>query len=280
MAVRIVVDSTADLARSVENAFTQIPMTLRFGEKEYRQGVDLDHKTFYEMLETEKEPPTTSQASPETFQNCFREIAEAGDEAVVITISSGLSGTFQSAVIAAAEFPGVIYPVDSENVAIGAGILAEVALQLAKEGRSAAEIAAKLDQEKKRLVLIAMVDTLDYLKKGGRISAAVAFAGGLLNIKPIIGMVGPKLDVLEKARGTRQGTAVLNRMIRERGGVDFSMPYLLGYTGREDSRLQEYIRSSDDLWGEHEPENRTTIVGGVVGVHAGPGAVAVAFFHQ
>ena len=221
--------------------------------------------------------PTTSQATPAMFDEHFKRIAEAGESAVVLTLASKLSGTYQSAMLAASEYEN-IYVVDSESVAIGSGILAELALKLADSGMNAKEIAEKLEQEKKRVLIVAMVDTLEYLKRGGRVSKTVAFAGGLLNIKPVLSVANGEINMLGKARGSKQGNNLLVSEIEKAGGVDFTKPLLLGYTGLSDVLLQKYIEDCKALWEHSKTELNTTVIGSVIGTHAGPGAVAVAFF--
>ena len=258
MSVRIITDSTSDLTPEVRARVGVIPLSIRFGEEEYIDGVTITTDEFYRKLSGGSVLPTTSQATPASFEKLFRETVEAGDTAVVITIASGLSGTYQSGVIAAEDYPGKIFVVDSENVAIGAGILVEYALKLADQG------------------MVAVVDTLEYLRKGGRISKTVAFAGGLLSIKPVISVAGGELKMINKARGNKQANAVMNQEIDKLGKVDFSKPVMLGYTGCSDELLQKYIAESVDYWGGRTFPS--TVVGSTVGVHAGPGAVAAAFF--
>ena len=185
MNTRIIVDSTTDLLPEVKERVHVVPLTVRFDEDEYVDGVTIDHKTFYEKLVESDVLPTTSQATPDAFMQALDAAKEAGEAAVVITLSSKLSGTYQSAVIAAAEHDN-IFVVDSGSAAIGAGILAELALQLADSGMPAAEIAATLEEEKGKIRVVAMVDTLEYLKRGGRISKTAAFAGSLPRSVPEI----------------------------------------------------------------------------------------------
>ena len=144
MRVKIIVDSTADVKNAVKERLVVVPMTVHFGEEEYIDGVTIDNKTFYEKLIESDVLPTTSQATPAAFDRVFAQIAAAGDTAVVLTISSKLSGTYQSAVIAASEYPNQIFVVDSKSAAIGSGILAELALQLADSGMDAKTIAQTL----------------------------------------------------------------------------------------------------------------------------------------
>lgn len=278
MSVRIIVDSTTDLPEQTARRVTVVPLTIHFGEQQYVSGVDIDARKFYEMLVEGDVLPTTSQPTPYAFTQVFQEAVDAGDTVVCITVSSKLSGTYQSACIAAADFPGKVFVVDSLTVAIGGGILTEYALSLADKGMDAEEIAWKLMQKREKVRLLALLDTLEYLKKGGRISSAVAFAGGLLNIKPVIAVADGEVKMLGKARGSKQGNNLLVQEIDKAGGVDFEKPLLLGYTGLSDALLQKYIVDSAALWQGKVEQLPVSIVGSVVGTHAGPGAVAVAFF--
>lgn len=278
MSVKIIVDSTADLTCEVARQVKIVPMTIHFGDKQYVSGVDIDSKKFYEMLVESDVLPTTSQPTPYAFSQVFQEVVDAGDTAVCLTVSSKLSGTYQSATIAAEEFPGKIFVVDTLTVAIGGGILAEYALQLANSGMTAEEIARDVLAQREKVRVLALVDTLEYLKKGGRISSTVAFAGGLLNIKPVISVTDGEVKMMGKARGSKQGNNLLVQEIQKSGGVDFTKPLMLGYTGLSDALLQKYIADSAALW-EGQVENLpVSIVSSVVGTHVGPGAVAVAFF--
>lgn len=277
MSVKIIVDSTADMTPQVKARVKVVPLTIRFGDREYVDGVDMDSVKFYTMLAESQQLPTTSQAGPFAFEEAFAEAVEAGFEVVCITCSGKLSGTNQSATIAAAEYPGKVHVVDSNTIALGLGILTDYALQLVDRGLSAEEITWKLLQKREKICLLAMLDTLEYLKKGGRISATAAFAGGLLNIKPVIAIADGEIRVLGKARGTKQGNSLLVQEIGKAGGVDHRKPLMLGYTGVEDTLLHKFVDDSASLWENSHPP-ATSAVGSVVGTHAGPGAVAVAFF--
>ena len=277
MNTRIIVDSTADLMPEFKSRVHTVPLTVHFGDEEYIDGVTIDHKTFYEKLIESDVLPTTSQATPDAFMQEFDKAKEAGESAVVITLASKFSGTYQSAVIAAAEYDN-IYVVDSESAAMGSGILVELAFRLLDEGMSAKEIAQTLEEEKKKIVIVALVDTLEYLKKGGRVSKTVAFAGTVLNIKPVLSVIGGEISMLGKARGSKMGNNLLVQEIDKAGGIDFSKPVLLGYSGISDALLLKYIEDSRHIWEGKLDEIRYTTVGSVIGTHAGPGAVVVAFF--
>ena len=279
MNTRIIVDSTTDLMPEVKGRVSVVPLTVHFGDEEYIDGVTIDHKSFYEKLVETDVHPTTSQATPAAFMAEYEKVRAAGDSAVVITLSAKLSGTYQSAVIAAADFEN-IYVVDSASATIGAAVLTELALRYLDEGLEAKKIAERLEEEKKRILIVALLDTLEYLKRGGRISKTVAFAGAVLNIKPVIAVSDGEIMVLGKARGSKMGNNLLEQEIEKAGGVDFSLPVLLGYTGLSDLLLRKYIEDSRRLWEEGLDEVRFTTIGSVIGTHAGPGAIAVAFFKK
>ena len=277
MKTRIIVDSTADLVPEIKERVYTGPLTVHFGQEEYIDGVTIDNKTFYEKLVESDVLPTTSQAAPNDFIKEFEKAKQAGEAAVVITLASRFSGTYQSAVIAAEDYEN-IYVVDGASAAMGTGILVELAFRLLDAGASAQEIAKAMETEKEKIVVVALVDTLEYLKRGGRISKTAAFAGGVLNIKPVLSVVDGEIRVLGKARGSKMGNNLLVQEIDKAGGIDFSKPVLLGYSGLSDALLLKYIEDSRHIWEGNLKEVRYTTVGSVIGTHAGPGAVVVAFF--
>ena len=279
MCVRIIVDSSTNVSEKYREKIQFVPLTVRFGDKEYLDGEELSKHQFYEMLVESDVLPTTSQATPAAFADCFEAIASAGDSAVVITLSSKLSGTYQSAVLATEDYPN-IYVVDSQSVAIGTGVLAQYAVELAQQGMGAEEIAQVLTQQREKVCVVALLDTLEYLKKGGRISKTVAFAGGMLNIKPVVTIQDGAVALIGKARGSRNGNNLLVEKIREAGGVDFERPVLLGYTGLSSALLEKYVDDSKALWADHVDKLDGCLLCSVIGTHAGPGAVAVAFFRK
>lgn len=279
MKTRIIVDSTADLMPDIKRRVHTVPLTLRFGEEEYIDGVTIDHKRFYEKLMESDVLPTTSQGTPHAFVQEYEKAKEAGESAVVITVSSKVSGTYQSAVIAASGYEN-LYVVDSGTGTVGHGILVEFALRLLDEGLSAKEIAERLEEAKKRIVIVALVDTLKYLQKGGRISKSIALTGKILNIKPVLSAVDGVIQMVGKARGSKRGNHQLVHEIEKAGGVDFEKPVLLGYSGLSDAPLLKFIEDSSHIWVGHTEQLKYTTIGSVIGTHAGPGAVVVAFYKR
>ena len=251
MAIRIITDSASDITALRRPELTVLPMTISFGERTFRDGVDLTHRQFYERLIESSTLPITSQIVPTQFEAAFQAAVDAGETVVAITLSGKLSGTWQNAVLAAQSFPGRVYVVDSCNAAIGEMILVERALELAQQGLPAQEMAAVLEREKEDIRLIALLDTLEYLKRGGRISSSVALVGGLLSIRPVVAVVNGEVALLGKARGSRNGNNLLAQEIKKTAGIDFSRPYRLGYTGLDDTLLQKYIEDSAALWRAH-----------------------------
>ena len=280
MSVRIVTDSASDITGLTRKNLTIAPMAVTFGETTYLDGVTLSHTQFYEKLIESDTLPITSQVTPAQFEDAFRSAAEAGETVVCITVSSKLSGTYQSACIGAQDYEGRVFVVDSLNAAIGEQILVLRALDLAETGMEADEIARQLEQEKKQIRIIALLDTLEYLHKGGRLSRSEAVLGGLLAIKPVIAIEDGMVKVLGKARGSKNGSNLLMQQIRATSGIDFSRPLTLGYTGLDDKLLQKYIADSAALWENHTHQLPISTIGGTIGTHVGPGAIAVAFFEK
>ena len=280
MNIRIITDSASDITASGRRDLIVLPITITFHGTEYQDGVNLSHREFYEKLIESDDLPTTSQITPYTYEETIRQVIQEGDIPVIITLSGKFSGTYQNACAAAAEFEEEVYVVDSENVAVGQRALVEYALRLKDENQSAKFIAEELERNKKRVHTIALLDTLEYLKKGGRISRTVAFAGNVLSIKPVVGVVDGEVALLGKARGSKQGNNLLIEQINKFGGIDYDMPYALGYTGLSDTLIQKYIEDSKPLWQPHTDSLPVYTVGGTIGTHVGPGAVAVAFFSQ
>ena len=280
MSVRIITDSASDMSPAEHPALSVLPLSVTFGTDVYMDGVDIDHQRFYEMLVERDELPKTGQVNPYAFSQAIDEARAAGDEAVIITVGAKLSGTNQSARTALAEAPGGdVFVVDSNNVTLGERVLVEYALRLVDEGKSAAQIAAAVEAVRDRVVVIGLLETLEYLVRGGRLSAAAGAVGTLLNVKPVVAAEDGLIVQLGKARGSKNGRNLLNQKVEKAGGVDFSMPLALGYTGLSDAVLKKYIEDSAALWAGHaENELPVHTIGATIGTHVGPGAVAVAFF--
>ena len=285
MSVRIITDSASDISQELakELNITVLPLKVRFGEEEFLDGVTLSNRQFYERLIETDEIPKTSQITPFEYRSNFEKAVKAGDQVVCFTLSSGVSGSYQSACVAAQEFEGDVFVVDTQQFCISEAIIVERAVQMRDMGMSAAEIFAAIEAEKKDAHVLAIFNTLEYLKLGGRISAAAAFAGGLLSLKPVLTIEDGVVRILGKARGSRNGNNMLTEFAEKLGGIDFERPFCFGYTGFSDETLKKYIHDSARLYEDkidvNDPGNfRIHKVGATIGTYAGPGAIAVAFF--
>ena len=279
MAVRIIVDSASDLEDSFirEHDIILVPMTTTFQDGEYKEGVNLTREEFFVKLSECDELPHTSQVPPADFRCVFERVVAAGDTAVAITLSAKLSGTYNCALAAAEGMREAIFVVDSMNASLGELVVAKRAVALRDEGRSAREIAAIIDAEKAHVRVFALLDTLEYLKKGGRISSAMALAGGLLSIKPIVGVESGEVALYAKARGFKRGMHMLRELIAKEG-IDFSRPVRLGFSGFADGVLQKFIEESHDVFDGMKNKIDSGIIGATIGTHVGPGAIGAAFF--
>jgi len=281
MSVKIIVDSASDIkvtfAQQQNLGFA--PLRTILAGTEYRDGIDILPDEFFEKLEANKEVARTSQVNVSEFAAMYEEAVNAGDDVIVITISSGLSGTYQSAVIAAADYPGRVYVIDSLSATAGEQVLIEQAIRLRDAGKSAADIFAELDEMRKKARLFVRLETLEYLKRGGRISKTSAAVGGLLNIKPILTLNGEgKLETVGKARGINMSHKMLNDSIRSCGGIDFTKPVVITYAGDlADGTVQKYLEDSKDIYGDHVDQLTIGQLGCVIGTHSGPGAIVVSF---
>lgn len=280
MSIRIIVDSASDITQEEAKKWNLdiLPLKTIFGDEEYLDGVTMSHTQFFEKLVETDVLPTTSQIAPYDYDKKFAEIVNNGDTALCITLSSKLSGCYQSANIAAEGYEDHIIVVDSENVCIGEQILIQLADRLRKEGKTIQQIADILNQKKKDIRLIALLDTLEYLKKGGRISKTAAMAGKLLSIKPVIAIENGEVTILGKARGSKSGKNMLTEFVKKTGGIDFELPYCLAYSGLSDKLLKKYVADSEDLYRGNAEEFPISTIGSTIGTHVGPGAIAAAFF--
>ena len=278
--IKIIVDSASDVEKTEAQdlGVSLIPLKVRFGKEEYSDGVDLTHREFFEKLIESAELPQTSQINECDWEESFKELTADGSEVIAITISSKLSGTYSGAVKAAKKFGGKVFVVDSSEACIGERILLQYALRLVKEGRGAAEISKELDDKKNKIQLLAVLDTLVYLRKGGRISSVAAIAGEMLSIKPVISVTEGEVKMVGKAMGSKKSNNLLNQLVEKCGGIDFDMPYALAYSGLSDDYLQKYLKDSENLWKGKTENIPSYMIGSTIGTHVGPNAIAVAFF--
>lgn len=276
--VRIITDSAADFEpwEMEQMGITCIPLTVMFGQKEYQENVNLTKKQFYDLLLGTEESPKTSQASPQILLDIFEDVKQTGDEGIYITLSSALSGTYQSALMTQniADCDRC-YVVDGLNATGGQRMLVEYAVRLRDEGKSAAEIAAGVDALKSRIVLYACIDTLEYLYRGGRISQTAYTLGSLAQIKPII-RVDERggIAVPAKAMGMRKGMDYLCKKL-EQQKPDPEFPLYVMYTNNRS--VGQTLAKRIEAMGFEVPESRIIAVGAAIGTHIGPDACGLVY---
>mgnify|MGYP000893562763 FL=1 len=277
MGITILTDSTSEIlpAEARKRNLVVIPIKTVFEDGVYLDGIDLTAETFYEKQAAAKKLPSTTQPSPMEFEDLFREAVERGDSIIAILIAESLSGTIQSANIARSNFEGEIYVIDSECTTISLRLLVELALELREKGLSAGEIVEELEKAKKRIKLYAYVDTLEYLRKGGRLSNTAAFAGTLLDVKPIIYLRDSELGVKTKVRGVKNAQKEVIRLALE-DGIDTDMPIAIGYSGNRDT-FEPFYELAVDTVGKID---YVSAIGSVIGAHVGPGAGAIAYYKK
>ncbi|MBR1572509.1 MAG: DegV family protein [Lachnospiraceae bacterium] len=287
MAIRIITDSGSDMTVEEAKALGVIllPINVRFGDDEYKAGYDMSNVRFFDMLIETDEFPKTSSISPAVYEDAFREVLDSGDEAIYISLSSGLSGTMQSAMIAVSSVEDEygradISVVDSKGACGTQYILVRQALEYVEQGLDRYTIVERLQQDRKHTKIIAMLDTLEYLHKGGRISAAAATVGNMLSIKPVITFEDGQVKLLGKAKGSKNANNKLKQFVIEHGGIDFNREFILVYSGNETHLLDKYIIDSEELYADYGDELPRLQIGPVIGTYAGPGAVGLAFFEM
>lgn len=276
--LRIITDSGADfdLQEAASLGVTVIPLEITFGDQSFKDRYDLTPDRFYEMLIESSELPRTSQINSYTFEEEFEKVKEAGDTAIVILLSSKLSGTYQNAVVTARDYDN-IYVVDSRNASIGEQILVRYAVMLRDKGRTPEDIVHRLEVRRNQIRILALLDTLEYVKRGGRMGPAAAAFGTLLSIKPVVTLENGKLKVLGKARGSKNGNNLLNTEI-SKTGIETRLPAAVAYSGLEHTKLDRYIEDSRAIWEGKIQDLPVSQLGSAIGTHAGPGTVVVAYF--
>ncbi|MBE5734907.1 MAG: DegV family protein [Clostridiales bacterium] len=282
MSIRLVIDSASDISKieAEKLGIMLMPMIINFDKEEYLDGVNLLPEDFYEKLTSSKILPKTSQITAYRFEEVMDEITGNGDEAVVITISSKLSGTYNQAVMASEKYNGKIRVIDSLNACAGERLLGMYAIRLIEESKTLDEIEQELNIAKKKINVTAMVATLEYLKKGGRVSSAVAFVGGMLSIKPIIGVVDGEVKLIGKAMGTKKAYNLIDNLVSKTSGIDYTMPIAYIWSGIDKSSLDKYLENSNLVDPAVKYDIEGFNLGGTIGTHVGPGAVGIAFFEK
>ena len=272
--IRIITDSSSDITpkRGEELQIDVMPLTVRFGEEVYRSGVDITNDEYYKKLISYDELPTTAQVNPFEFEKKYKEYLDQGDEIISIHLSSEISGTYQSAVIAKDSLEtDKITIIDSRNVCSALGLLAIIAGQMRDKGASVQEITDAIQSYIPKLRLFVALETLDYVRKGGRVSSTVAFIGTALGLHPIVSLVDGKIEVVDKAKGKKSAIKWLTNKL-EKTPNKKGLPLLVGHAFAEEKGkiLKETLE-------ERGVENiiDNVCMGAVVGTYSGPDAVGV-----
>ncbi|MEG0249723.1 MAG: DegV family protein [Peptostreptococcus sp.] len=280
MGIKFVVDSASDFSyEEAQNlGITFLPLTVTINHKEYRDGIDITNEEFYNFLESNETLPKTSQVTPYQFEEAFKSIIDDGDVAIAITISSKVSGTYSSAHVAAQNFPGKAFVIDSLSGSIGEKILLLYGLELIKTMDKVEDVVKELNDKREKIAVYYLLDTLEYLQKGGRVSKLTSLAGALLSVKPIFTLIGGEVTLAGKARGFKKGHNMLRDLVSERGDVDTSKPSMLSYSGNNKDVLNKYLDKYREMLKVNIDELPVTQLGSTIGTHLGPNAIGIAFF--
>ena len=276
MAIRIIIDSASDYTKeeAEREGLLFVPMGVSFGNTAYLDGVDLTKDAFYDLLVDQGGMPVSSQPSPQHLMEAFQTVVDAGDYGILLTMGSSLSGTYQTAKMIAEDYDGKIAVIDSETISVAERLLVRTAKQIAEEARTLEEAVETIQEKIRHLYLFGYMDQLEYLKRGGRISPAMNFMANLFSVKPIIYIYNNTFELYKRARGKQKGWMELANILREKEGIQRDS-VIYGYTGYTDRYPKEFMRQYPDL---AVPEERVFRIGSTIGTHAGPGALAVAFF--
>ena len=276
--VKITCDSTADLDYLFEKRNIDfLPLIVTLGANSFYDGVDITPPDIFSYVKENGALPKTAARSEEDFYEFFKKYTDCGDSVIHFNISSKFSASNEMAKKAAARLNNV-FVVDSYNLSTGTGLLAMHAADMAESGCSAQEIYGEIKNRIPFVQASFVVDTMEYLRKGGRISSVAAVAGEMLSIKPVVAVERGEVKLVGKAMGSKKGNNLLTQLVDRFGGIDFSMPYALGYSGLSDEFLKKYLNDSEKLWKEHTDSVPSYMIGSTIGTHVGPDAIAVAFF--
>lgn len=272
--VQIITDSTCDLSRERldEIGAVCVPLTVHFGDQTFIDGKNLTAQEFYQHLRTHDEIPTTAQPTPHSFEQAFQEALDKGNEVLCILIGGKLSGTVQSAHIAKTSLESdKIWIVDTNNVCSSLGLLVEIAAKRAKGGVTAEELFHEMTELSSRAKVYCAMETLNYIKKGGRLSGTAAIIGTMLNLHPIVTTVDGLIINVAKAKGKKRMFSKMKELVMAEG-VDEAYPIMFGQAeaGENIAKLKECFAEDFDISNCFD-----SFIGPVVGTYAGPGAVAV-----
>jgi len=280
MSIRIVIDSTSDVTDEIIEKYNLkvVPLTVNFEKQSYLDKIELSSKEFFEKLAAADKLPTTTLVSPGAFVETFSEILLEGDKVLGLFVASEFSGTYDSARMARNMIGSDdIHIIDTRSVCLGSFALILEAIELVKENKTIEEIVEILNRLKEKIVVVAALDTLKYLEKGGRLSKGQAVVGSLLNIKPIVAIKDGEIKVIEKLRGKNKTVKWFDEWI-EKNNYDLSDKTVLLFHGNAYDQLKLLRETIEDKYKiKNIIENE---IGPVIGTHSGPGVLGMGFLNK
>lgn len=281
MGIKLVVDSSSEITQeeSKKMGVYCLPLTVSFEEDMFRDGVDLSYDEFYDKLSEYESLPKTSQVTPYLYEEAFKEILSNGDIPVAITLSSEISGTYNSAILASNQFDEEIHVIDSLTTSCALKLIIKYALSIIDKYDDPVEFVNEIERIKKKVKIFYLLDTLEYLYKGGRLSKFSALAGSILSIKPIISFDDSgKVVMVSKSRGWKKGISLLSDLVKESGEIDEELGVILSYSGKDSSIVDSLKQKSEDLFSFDVNAIPVTQIGCTIGTHAGPGTIGISYF--
>lgn len=278
--VKIFTDSTSDLTAQIINDadISIVPLYVNFEDKTYMDGVNISTSELYERVEEYGKLPKTSAASPDDFYRAFKPFIDKGDDIVFIGISSKLSSQIQNAHIAAGEFPeGRVHVIDSLNLSSGIGLLVLKAADYAKQGFSAVEIAEKIKEIVPKIKTAFVIDTLEYLYKGGRCSGMENLVGSMLKLRPIVSVADGKMVPTQKVMGRRERAlnAMLNTVLKQKDSIDSDRVMVTHSMSKDADYLKEELQKNIEV-----KEIIETQAGCVISSHCGPNTIGILYIEK
>lgn len=281
MGIKLVVDSSSEITQeeSKEMGVYCLPLTVSFEEDMFRDGVDLSYDEFYDKLGEYESLPKTSQVTPYLYEEAFKEILSNGDIPVAITLSSEISGTYNSAILASNQFDEEIHVIDSLTTSCALKLIIKYALSIIDKYDDPVEFVNEIERIKKKVKIFYLLDTLEYLYKGGRLSKFSALAGSILSIKPIISFdESGKVVMVSKSRGWKKGISLLSDLVKESGEIDEELGVILSYSGKDSSIVDSLKQKSEAIFSFDVNAIPVTQIGCTIGTHAGPGTIGISYF--
>lgn len=281
MGIKLVVDSSSEITQeeSKKMGVYCLPLTVSFEEDMFRDGVDLSYDEFYDKLSEYESLPKTSQVTPYLYEEAFKEILSNGDIPVAITLSSEISGTYNSAILASNQFDEEIHVIDSLTTSCALKLIIKYALSIIDKYDDPVEFVNEIERIKKKVKIFYLLDTLEYLYKGGRLSKFSALAGSILSIKPIISFdESGKVVMVSKSRGWKKGISLLSDLVKESGEIDEELGVILSYSGKDSSIVDSLKQKSEALFSFDVNAIPVTQIGCTIGTHAGPGTIGISYF--